>query len=490
MHYIRLLRPPAITQTGTKNSVKNLVKVVLTITTDLGESFLCPDSPIKLDFNLEHDVPNPATVQETNAGTTATRKRKFSGTHEEESGGGTVGSTRDGGTPETTDQVTDPPTSSHPRTTETVTTQLQAEGKSTSSVWRAGMRVLKVELVIPQRIADKLKNASTDRPTGNSASDGPKTSLMGLGKDETPPRLLIQPADSLLSAVYSNDLLQKGQGLIMPVWSELAFLGQEPEHHSSRRLVLGDHGDDNSGPVSVVVEEEIGESIARHVWDAGVMTVALLQDICSTRTTRKYTNTLPELRKILLDSEELRILELGSGVGILGIGAAQILGRCRSPYGQKTFFLLTDLHEAEDQARRNISIFEGSQTPTTDPGTSIVKLEWGALDWDLGRKGLFGDLKTLRSTPFDLVMLSDCTYNVDMLPSLVGTLSALHDLSRGMGKDCKVLLATKPRHPSEKELFKLMSEERWSIAEEVTLPLAVLASEDEQVEVYLFHRRA
>ena len=53
MHYIRLLRPPTIDTSDPDNPVLSLL---LTITTDLGESFLYPNEPIKLLFMANSDV--------------------------------------------------------------------------------------------------------------------------------------------------------------------------------------------------------------------------------------------------------------------------------------------------------------------------------------------------------------------------------------------------------------------------------------------------
>lgn len=44
MHYIRLLRPPGLSNRGSKA----ILSLLLTITTDLGDSFLCPLQPLRL----------------------------------------------------------------------------------------------------------------------------------------------------------------------------------------------------------------------------------------------------------------------------------------------------------------------------------------------------------------------------------------------------------------------------------------------------------
>ena len=101
------------------------------------------------------------------------------------------------------------------------------------------------------------------------------------------------------------------------------------------------------------------------------------------------------LAKALLPSKRntrLRILELGTGCGIVGISIAQIIG------GAKV--LLTDLPEAQGIVERNIS------QARTAKGSSLA---FRKLDWDAE---LPQNLQA-PSPPFDLVVAADCTYNPD-----------------------------------------------------------------------------
>ncbi|UKZ49885.1 hypothetical protein TrVGV298_004138 [Trichoderma virens] len=119
-----------------------------------------------------------------------------------------------------------------------------------------------------------------------------------------------------------------------------------------------------------------------------------------------------------------------------------------------------------------------------------VKLLYENLDWEQGREGTFGP--EAQSHRWDLVLLSDCTYNVDMLPALVGTLSALHESNTAQAGDqpqsTKVFLATKPRHASEEALFGLLSDQGWTESHRQTLPLPVLGAETQCVELYLYEK--
>ncbi|QYS96037.1 hypothetical protein H0G86_003303 [Trichoderma simmonsii] len=90
-----------------------------------------------------------------------------------------------------------------------------------------------------------------------------------------------------------------------------------------------------------------------------------------------------------------------------------------------------------------------------------MKLPYENPDWERGRESVFGP--EAQSRRWDFVLLSDCTYNVDMLPALLGTLSALHESNTGetgeQPQSTKVILATKPQHVSEEALFGLLSDQ-------------------------------
>ncbi|KAL7951538.1 hypothetical protein V8C42DRAFT_356768 [Trichoderma barbatum] len=105
-------------------------------------------------------------------------------------------------------------------------------------------------------------------------------------------------------------------------------------------------------------------------------------------------------------------------------------------------------------------------------------------------EGLFGP--EVQSHLWDLLLFSDCTYNVDMLPALVGTLYVLHESNMAQAgeqpQSTKVLLATKPRHASEEALFGILSDQGWTELHRQTLPLPVLVAEAQCVELYLYEK--
>ena len=175
---------------------------------------------------------------------------------------------------------------------------------------------------------------------------------------------------------------------------------------------------------------------------------------------------------------------MGNGVGILGAGIARALALSPSACTKGSRVLMTDLSDAEVRTRANIAIC-ADQAGWTSDDPAPFGLDFEALDWNDGKAGVFGPEVLAR--PWDLVVLSDCTYN-DLLPALTKTLTELHRISAERGSDTKIMLATKPRHKAEREFFNLMKADGWGIAEKTLIPLPVLYSEPEAVHVYVFSK--
>lgn len=299
----------------------------------------------------------------------------------------------------------------------------------------------------------------------------------------------VRPTSRQLTALITDDITTgtgTGEGLILPVFADLA---PGPNNHICfRSLRLP------GGTAALQVEEEMGESMARHVWDGGLTTACFVANMILGQTAEAPTNSssigstttttapsLPMLAHILQqDDGPLNIMELGCGVGILGLGVARILGVSsqKATTAEKSTLLMTDLPDAEERTLANIA-------RSADQTACSVMYE--NLDWQDGKDGIFGP--EVMSRAWDLVILSDCTYN-DLLPILVKTLSAIHAHSAQHSKpvNTKILLSTKPRHDDEREFFDLMSKDGWSVQEETKLPLPVLYDEAQTVEVYLFSK--
>lgn len=165
----------------------------------------------------------------------------------------------------------------------------------------------------------------------------------------------------------------------------------------------------------------------------------------------------------------LRVLELGSGCGIVGITLAQAVPNCH--------VLLTDMPEAADIAQRNIA----EAVPATRSLHSQVSFE--VLDWEKPLP------QSVQSKLLDIILVSECIYNPDSIPALVRTLAALLNRS----PKAIIVVSTKVRHSSEAVFFDLMAKTRLVIGEHTSLPLpgdgGWNVDEPEQVGVYIFHHR-
>ncbi|KAH7401859.1 putative methyltransferase-domain-containing protein [Phaeosphaeria sp. MPI-PUGE-AT-0046c] len=175
------------------------------------------------------------------------------------------------------------------------------------------------------------------------------------------------------------------------------------------------------------ISEETGESIARHLWDAGITLSCHVSELLKRGS---------QLAEALLSNgrpTQLRILELGTGCGMVGLALAHLI--------QDADVLLTDLPEAQEIVEHNIN-----QTKLAKGST----LKFQTLDWD---DDLPQDLQSSCS-PFDMVLAADCTYNPDSSPALVQTLRRLCKVS----PQARVAIAMKMRHLSEEVFFDLMAE--------------------------------
>lgn len=410
MHYIRLLRPLSLDDRGN-------IKVVLTVTTDLGDSFLSPPAPVPISVHL-HDA------------------RTF-------------------------------PAASGP-------IRLTASG-SQQPVWKPGMRVLKLDVRVPDNITRDIKKAVAENPVLDGNVD--VCIMASAGLDE-PLRAVDLPFDET-------------KGHILGLSAPISLPGHEPKFLSKRRFSLA------SRRSFLELNEEIGESIDRHIWDGGVIAMGAICNMLSGLSTNAHHVTwdqTPLLKELLCSasgSKPVNFIELGCGVGILGLGLAAALDArltnlaSEGSVSMPSNILLTDLPDAEDLARTNISLC--SNAAERSGRHPLVVLDFESLDWEDGKNGRFG-CKVGRTT-WDIIVISDCTYNVDMLPALVGTLSALSNKTTKDTDDVKhtkVMLATKPRHSSEKVLLDLMAQDGWEILETAQQRLRHLGKEDEVVEMYLF----
>ncbi|KAK8197705.1 putative methyltransferase-domain-containing protein [Phyllosticta capitalensis] len=206
--------------------------------------------------------------------------------------------------------------------------------------------------------------------------------------------------------------------------------------------------------------EETGESIARHIWDAGVGLAAFFDKIIALQY-----ESLPLLDSTLSSAtyRKLNVLELGCGCGIVGISLAQLVPDCH--------VWMTDLPEAQEIAQKNIDAMNPAMAST-------VKFE--TLDWDRPLP------KPIENQVYDMIVASDCTYNPDTSPALVKTLQALVARS----PKAIVVLAMKSRHESEGIFFELMERAGFMTATTARQPLPREETDYHsatKVDIFIFH---
>lgn len=175
---------------------------------------------------------------------------------------------------------------------------------------------------------------------------------------------------------------------------------------------------------------------------------------------------MPSLQQRLRNRDNtLQVVELGSGCGIVGIALAELLPRCS--------ILLTDLSEVNDIVTRNMAVARPAPRSA---------LDFRTLDWDEQPPD------ELRTAGIDLILVSDCTYNADSLPSLIHVLDSLVQTS----PTALVLVALKRRHDSEAIFFDLMQDARFAILYQDIVPLPSFGFEEdenvENIEIYAFGR--
>ncbi|KAK0668437.1 putative methyltransferase-domain-containing protein [Cercophora samala] len=386
MHYIKLLRPPVVELVRSERCLR----LVLAVTTDLGDSFFSPKDPVEL-----------LVV-------------------------GAYTTTKDG----------------KEQLVPVVLTQRN------TPKWKAGMRVLKLDLPLPPHPIKTIQ---------------------------------IRPANRQLTALGTTDIYPPtGQGLILAAFSDILLeknTAVPPVCFRSLRLPTADNQ-------TFQVEEDMGDSIARHIWDSGIATVSLLADMFLSAAPGSKENPMPALQQLLQQDRDrpLSILEVGCGIGTLGIGMARLLGLKKGSNPPAARILMTDLPEAEERARANIARQAEALSQASAPS-----LDFESLDWVDGQNGVFGE--QVQANTWDLIVVSDCTYNTDTLSPLVQTLSALHRHSAEQSIKPKVFLSTKSRHSSEREFWDMMAADGWSIQEEATLPLPHINGGGNPIELYLFEKK-
>ncbi|KAK2779013.1 hypothetical protein FQN53_001562 [Emmonsiellopsis sp. PD_33] len=367
-HYIRFLKPPKILPSSSKPPAST-VESLITITTDLGDSFLAEDANLLASLTLTNTTTNQTTTL------------------------------------------------------------------NSPFPWRAGIRELKITM-------------------------GPYRNIPVAAYCV---RLCVRDAATTDGDGLMDRLGPSGAPGIVAAWSGEFGAGRDAggrvkvqvqaEKLVERRFEMG------VGP-ELSSWEETGNSIARHIWDAALGSVMEIQNAYM-----GLSGSIPSLQRLFSESQNtsrrgLRVLELGAGCGIVGIAMAQIVPRCS--------VLLTDLEEVRDIISRNLTCATLAESSTA---------RFQVLDWE--DEELAEDIT---SHGYDLITVSDCTYNSDSLPTLVRMLGMLV----GVSPMTVVLVALKRRHESEEVFFKFMGSAGFEIDSHNIAWLPSVDSEEGSVEIELY----
>ncbi|ORY12121.1 putative methyltransferase-domain-containing protein [Clohesyomyces aquaticus] len=237
--------------------------------------------------------------------------------------------------------------------------------------------------------------------------------------------------------------------------------------------------------------EETGDSIARHLWDAGV---ALSCHLGALIPNQKLSTPLKTAFQSPESKKRLQVLELGTGCGVVGLCLAQTIGSAD--------VIASDLPEAKEifslNSRQTIvaanlprsgspaaDMTDGSFYPNRrETITKDSTIMFQAIGWDKELPDLLNDWSGCRHcTQLDVIVAADCTYNPDSSPALVRTISQLVRNS----PEAAVVIAMKVRHSSESVFFDLMYEAAFSKVHTESLQLpGDEAVGEETAEVFVF----
>ena len=239
------------------------------------------------------------------------------------------------------------------------------------------------------------------------------------------------------------------------------------------------------GSASVTVQEQhIGTLLGSIVWPGGHYLASylhLMHASTATAPTAASTRLCPHFSLPHSFLRGKRVIELGSGTGVVGIVAA----RCHP-----SSLVLTDLPDLLPLLSANLA----ATTAAAAAAHSSTAVHCLPLTWrtSLAPSELSGEL----ARPFDVMLLSDVVYDawdtrqsdgVNNHRRLFHTLHCFATLSPSL----LVLLAYTPRREEESEFFDLLRAHGycWTVrsAAEV-VPDSVRAEQDRRVDMYLVWR--
>ncbi|KAG6907137.1 hypothetical protein DXG01_010356 [Tephrocybe rancida] len=194
--------------------------------------------------------------------------------------------------------------------------------------------------------------------------------------------------------------------------------------------------------VALKITEQTSFDLDKKVWDSGIGLSSWLVRLEQSTHTEEL---LSKVEEVLFSTKPRNILELGTGIGIVGITLAALRStRLTSAAGLQDRIVTTDLDSAIPLIKHNIE--------ANAAHLQNVRVEAAVLDWD---DATLPDYVSEYPDGFDAIIMADVTYNTASFPSLVATLSRLLKLGK---KPPLVILGYKERDATERTLWSLVSD--------------------------------
>ena len=192
----------------------------------------------------------------------------------------------------------------------------------------------------------------------------------------------------------------------------------------------GEGGSDQSESVVLIAESPGSLGIGGKVWDSSLVLVDWLA-------------RAPSHAGVVRGK---RVLELGSGTGLVAICCEALLGAHR--------VVATDFAEVVKLIRYNVWLNSSRGGDGEVPRVQALPLEWGVADGDR-HSGLEGAIRALNGGEagddgIDLIVMSDCVYDPVGYEPLLATMQAIVNSC----PSASFFMAHRHRHPADGDFFE------------------------------------
>ncbi|KAK9465202.1 putative methyltransferase-domain-containing protein [Lipomyces arxii] len=291
--------------------------------------------------------------------------------------------------------------------------------------WKTGMRAISIELEVPTKQVDRIsKSYGKDlryhmRVTADTDNNYELDDEAYVDSDGNTMPVGFLSIESM-GFFYSG--LEESSGIKQANVPRMIKYDRENNRYVKRELKVG------SKHLQLV--EEIGDSMAKHLWDSGIF---LSNYITSTKA-----NYAAFIDKLSINRRPENIVELGCGCGTVGLVLSKVF--------QFSNVLLTDLDSGKEVCERNIAL---NTTKDDAERRSNRKVEFCCFDWETSNNTEEENAKVI-GRDWDLVVSCDCTYNSDSFDVLTDVLLKL------LSPHSQLLLVHKERHSSEDRVFDML----------------------------------